>query len=56
MCYRGSTGGKGKHSEMESKTITNGRFGKADKGDTLSQPTKSLSISIVERIQNIIGG
>lgn len=36
------------NSEMESKPITNGRFVRAEEGDTLGQPTKSLSIGIVE--------
>lgn len=33
---------------MESKSITNVRFVRAEEGDTLSQATKSLSIGIVE--------
>lgn len=33
---------------MESKPITNGRFVRAEEGDTFSQPTKSLSTGIVE--------
>lgn len=37
-----------KHSEIESKPISNGRFVKAEEGDTLSQAIKFLSIGIVE--------